>query len=163
MLRFHTRTHTGHSRRRRHAASKTPHGGSAARMACWAGWVRPCGCIHQRRRKMQRCRQPQVPAPDQGEGLRRGIRHSPQAGTRRSHDPRCEHGRRDVGHTRRDGPFPQPHGLGSRGGAPAVDDRLVALRGHRGRLEVHTGQIHSQLTVAQGGRGDIPQARPPRA
>ena len=102
-----------------------------------------------------------VPQPDQG----RRLRHRPvgrrAAGRERRAGHRRQHGRGDDRRGRGHGPLPQADRLRARHQPGAGDGRLLQVGGHRGRPQVRAGQADRQLDLHEGGRGDVPRARPP--
>jgi 5-methyltetrahydrofolate--homocysteine methyltransferase len=116
--------------------------------------------LRQRGRAHQRHRLARLPAPDQGRPLRGGGGHRPPAGGERRPDHRHQHGRGAAGCGRGHDALPAPdHGrAGHLQGAG--HDRLLQVRGHRGRPAVRAGQVRRELHQPEGRRGRLPPPGP---
>ena len=92
--------------------------------------------------------------------VRAGARGGAPAGRERRADHRHQHGRGHARQQGRDGALPEP-GLRRAGDRARADhDRQLEVGGDRGRPEVHPGQGHRQLDLAEGGRGGLPPPGP---
>ncbi len=116
--------------------------------------------VRQRRRAHQHHRVGEVPAPDQGQRVRRGARGGAPAGRERRADHRRQHGRRPDRRRAGDDDVPQPDRIRARHRPRADHDRLVEVRGDRGRPAVRPGQADRELDLDEGGRGVVPRAGP---
>ncbi len=116
--------------------------------------------VRERRRAHEHHRLGQVPQPDQGRRLRhRAVGRRP-AGRERRAGHRRQHGRGHDRRRRRDGPLPQADRERARHQPGPGDGRLLEVGGHRGRPEERPGQADRQLDLHEGGRGEVPRARP---
>ena len=117
--------------------------------------------LRQRRGAHQHHRLRQVPQPDQGRRLRHRASVAAQqveAGAQVI-DVNMDEGMIDgVAAMDR---FTQADRLRARHQPGAGDGRLLQVGGHRGRPASRPGQADRQLDLHEGGRGEVPRARPP--
>ena len=116
--------------------------------------------VRQRRRAHQHHRLGEVPQPDPRRRLQHRAVRGPPAGRERRAGHRHQHGRGDDRRRRGDGPLRQAHRQRARHQPGAAHGRLVQVRGHRGRAALRAGQADRQLDLDEGGRGEVPRARP---
>ncbi len=113
--------------------------------------------LHRDRRADERDRLGALPQPDRGRRLPGRHRRGARAGARRREHPRREHGRRPARLGAGDDDVPEHPRDRARGGAPARDDRQLALVGHPGGAALRPGQADRELDLAEGGGGGLPR------
>ena len=118
--------------------------------------------LHHDRRADQRGRFAQIRQADQGRQIRGSGQRGPAAGREWRQRHRHLHGR---GHDRRrrgHDPLPAVAGQRARGRQGSIHGGLVEVGGDRGWAQMPSGQGHRELDLAEGRRGEVSPATPPR-